>query len=93
MFLTFETAQAVAKGSRTLAEKPLTIPADSISAILVNIRPEADPRLVARRIKQDLAGVSAIPSLDLFQTFRRQMTGALRAVVALRGITWALAAV
>lgn len=92
MFLTFETAQAVAKGSKTLAEKPLTIPADSISAILVNIRPEADPRLVARRIKQDLAGVSAIPSLDLFQTFRRQMTGVLRAVVALLGITWALAA-
>jgi putative ABC transport system permease protein len=73
-----------------LAEKPLTIPADSISAILVNVRPEADPRLVARRIRQDLAGVSAIPSLDLFQTFRRQMTGVLRAVVALMGITWAL---
>jgi len=91
MFLTFETAQAVAKGSKTLAEKPLTIPADSVSAILVNVRPEADPRLVARRIKQDLAGVSAIPSLDLFQTFRRQMSGVLRAVIALMGITWALA--
>jgi ABC-type lipoprotein release transport system permease subunit len=92
IFLTFETAQAVAKGSRTLAEKPLTIPPDSISAILVNVRPGADPRLVAWRIKQDLAGVSAIPSLDLFQTFRRQMTGVLRGVVALLGITWALAA-
>jgi putative ABC transport system permease protein len=90
MFLTFETAQAVAKGSLTLAEKPLTIPPDSVSAILVNVRPEADPRLVARRIRQDLAGVSAIPSLDLFQTFRRQMTGVLRGVVALLGITWAL---
>ncbi len=92
MFLTFETALAVAKGSRTLAEKPLEIPANSISAVLVNVRPEADPRLVARRIKQDLAGVSAIPGPDLFQTFRRQMTGVLRAVVALLGVTWALAA-
>ncbi len=92
MFLTFETALAVAKGSRTLAEKPLEIPANSISAVLVNVRPEADPRLVARRIKQDLADVSAIPGPDLFQTFRRQMTGVLRAVVALLGVTWALAA-
>jgi putative ABC transport system permease protein len=90
MFLTFETAMAVAKGSRTLAEKPLEIPPDSVSAVLVNIRPDADPRLVARRIKQDLSGVSAIPSLDLFQSFRRQMTGVLRAVVALLGITWGL---
>jgi putative ABC transport system permease protein len=92
MFLTFETAQAVAKGSRTLAEKPLTIPPDSVSAILVNVRPDADPRLVARRIKQDLSGVSAIPSLDLFQTFRRQMTGVLRGVVALLGLIWILSA-
>lgn len=92
MFLTFETAQAVATGSRTLAEKPLEIPPNSISAVLVNVRPEADPRLVARRIKQDLTSVSAIPGPDLFQTFRRQMTGVLRAVVALLAITWVLAA-
>ncbi len=92
MFLTFETALAVAKGSRTLAEKPLEIPPNSISAILVNVRPEADPRLVARRIKQDLTGVNAIPGPDLFQTFRRQMAGVLRGVVVLLGITWALAA-
>ena len=92
MLLTFETALAVAKGSRTLAEKPLEVPANSISAVLVNVRPDADPRLVARRIKQDLTGVSAIPGPDLFQTFRRQMTGVLRGVVALLGITWALAA-
>jgi putative ABC transport system permease protein len=91
MFLTFETAQAVAKGSRTLAEKPLTIPPDSVSAVLVNVRPDADLRLVARRIRQDLAGVSAIPSLDLFQTFRRQMSGVLRGVVAILAISWALA--
>ncbi len=92
MFLTFETALAVAKGSRTLAEKPLEIPPNSISAILVNVRPEADPRLVARRIKQDLTGVNAIPGPDLFQSFRRQMAGVLRGVVVLLGITWALAA-
>lgn len=91
MFLTFETARAVAKGSRTLAEKPLEIPPDSVSAILVNIRPDADPRLTARRITQDLRGVIAIPGPDLFQTFRRQMTGVLRGVVALLGIIWALA--
>jgi putative ABC transport system permease protein len=90
MFLTFETAQAVAKGSLTLAEKPLTIPSDSVSAILVNVVPDADPRLVARRIKQELTGVSAIPGPDLFQSFRRQMTGVLRGVVVLLGMIWAL---
>lgn len=90
MFLTFETARAVATGSRMLAEKPLDIPPRSISAILLNIRPDADPRVVARRIQRDVHGVSAIPGLDLFQTFRRQMTGVLRAIVVLLGITWAL---
>jgi len=35
MFLTFETAQDVARISKTRAERPLEIPADSISAALV----------------------------------------------------------
>lgn len=93
MFLTFETARAVAVGSRTLAEKPLEIPADSISAVLVNVRPDADPRLVAQRIRQEMAGVTAIAGPDLFQTFRRQMAAVLRGVVALLGIALLLATV
>ena len=42
MFLTFETAQDVARISKTRAERPLEIPADSISAALVKVQPGLD---------------------------------------------------
>ena len=90
MFLTFETARAVAKISRIEAERPLEIPPDSISAILVSLAPGSDPRAMAFRIKQEVPAVTPIASPDLFQSFRHQMTGVLRSVLVILGITWAL---
>ncbi len=93
MFLTFETARAVAKISRTEAERPLEIPPQSISAVMVNAAPGHNPRTLALRIKAEVPIVTPIASPDLFQSFRTQMNGLLRGVLAILGITWALSLV
>ena len=93
LFFTFETAREVAQVSRTKAVRPLEIPSDSISAALARVVPGADPRLVALQIVHDVPGVAAIPSSGLFQTFHRQISGLLRSVLAILGITSVLSLV
>ena len=93
MFLTFETANDVARISNTRAEKPLEIPPDSISAAMVRVQPGSDSRAVALDIMQKVPNVTPIESPDLFQAYRKQITGLLRAVLGILGITWALSVV
>ena len=93
MFLTFETANDVARISKTRAEKPLEIPPDSISAAMVRVQPGSDSRAVALDIMQKVPNVTPIESPDLFQAYRKQITGLLRAVLGILGITWALSVV
>jgi putative ABC transport system permease protein len=92
MFLTFETARDVARISRTRAEKPLEIPPGSVSAAMVRACRGADPRDLAVRIMRSVPGVTPIESPNLFQTYRKQMTGLLRSVVAVLMITLGLSA-
>ncbi len=75
MFLTFDTAYDIARISKSRALVPLELPKDSISAALVKVAPGEDVEQVAVRILQQVPGVTAIQNLDLFQAFRRQMTG------------------
>ena len=93
MFLTFETAQDVARISQTRAERPLEIPPNSISAALVKVRPGSDPRSVALDIMQRVPGVTPIESPNMFQTFRQQITGLLRGMLVILSITLALSLV
>jgi putative ABC transport system permease protein len=93
MFLTFETANDVARISKTRAERPLEIPPDSISAAMVRVQPGADPQPVALDIMQKVPGVTPIESPNLFQAYRKQITGLLRAVLGILGITWGLSVV
>jgi putative ABC transport system permease protein len=90
MFLTFETAQDVARISRTHAKSPLIIPPQSISAALVKVEPGRNPYDVAIRIVTQVSGVTPIESPNLFQSYRRQMTGLLRSVIAILIIALAL---
>jgi len=90
LFLTFETAYQVAEHSRTEAIRPLEIPPESISAALVRIEPEADPRVIALQISHEVTKVTAIPASGLFQTFRRQIDGLLRSMLTLLGAASAL---
>jgi putative ABC transport system permease protein len=93
MFLTFDTAQDVALKSRTQAERPLEIPPDSISAVMVRVAPGTDVRAVAVQIMQDVPGVTPIQSPDLFLSFRKQLTGILRVMLSILGTTMALSLV
>lgn len=93
MFMTFDTAEKVAEVSRVDAEQPLVIPAKSISSVLVRVKPGVDPQTVAVEILQQVPGVTPVESLNLFQSYRKQMTGLLQTVTLVMGITWALCVV
>jgi putative ABC transport system permease protein len=93
MFLTFETAYDIASKSKNQAQSMLVIPPDSISAALIKVEPGADPHDVAVRILQNVPGVTPIESSNLFQSYRRQMTGLLRSIVVILGVTWGLSVV
>jgi putative ABC transport system permease protein len=72
LFLTFDTAFAVAQESYTRAIKPLEIPDQSVSAILIQVEQGIDARIMALQIMDEIPGVTAIPSQDLFLSFREQ---------------------
>jgi putative ABC transport system permease protein len=90
MFLTFETARDIARLSPSLAEAPLVIPENSVSAILVRVGPEQDPSAVALEIMHAVPGVTPIPSANLFQSYRRQIKGLLNAILAVLAVTLAV---
>jgi len=83
MFLTYETAEDIARISTTMAEKPLEIPKDQVSAVMVKVEPGMDPKAVSVEIMHQVPGVTPIDSPDLFQSYRSQMTGLLKGVLVL----------
>ncbi len=87
LFVTLQTAQDIARLSVTQAEKPLVIPQDSASAALVRLAPGNDATQVAARILQEVPGVVPIVSPQLFQSFRLQIAGLLRGMLAMLAIT------
>ncbi len=93
LFFTFDTARDVARISQTEAEKPLVIPPDSISAVMVKVAPGTRAEDVAVRILQQVPDVTPIESPNLFQSFRGQITGLLRAMLAVLAITGVLSLV
>jgi putative ABC transport system permease protein len=90
MFLTFDTARDIASKSTTQAESPLEIPADSISAAMVNVKPGSNLNEVAVEIMQNVPGVIPIQSNNMFQSYRKQMTSLLTSILFILGITWGL---
>jgi putative ABC transport system permease protein len=90
VFVTFKTAEEIARLSTTLAEAPLEIPPDSISAAMVRVAPGQDAHAVAVEIYKQVAGVTPVESMNLFQAYRQQMTSLLRSNLIILGITWGL---
>lgn len=91
MFITMETARAVAVTSKTKAEQPLLIEPGSISAVLIRLEPGADSAAVASAIRRQLRGVTPIESASLFGVQKEQMAGLLKSIAALLLIVWLLA--
>jgi len=93
MFLTFDTAYDIASKSVTQAEQPLEIPPDSISAVMVKALPGSDLYAVSAKIMQEVPNVTPIQSSNMFQSYRVQMTGLLKTILLIMGITWILSIV
>ena len=86
MFFTFETAYDMARLSKTQAQAPLEIPADSVSSVLVKVAPGYDPKKVAVDILKNVPGVTPVNSPDLFGSFKNQMQGLRGGMLAILGI-------
>jgi putative ABC transport system permease protein len=90
MFVTFNTAQDMARISLTMAKSPLVIPPNKISAVMVKVAPGYDPHQVAVDIFRTVPGVTPIEGLNLFQSYRSQINGLLKVNLAVMGFTWLL---
>lgn len=90
MFLTFETARDIARISQTMADKPLVIPENQISAVLVKVAEGQNPNSVALEIMHQVTGITPIESPNMFQSYRQQMRGLLTSVLVVIAITLTL---
>jgi putative ABC transport system permease protein len=90
LFFNFDTAYDVARKSNTLAESPLEIPTDSVSAVMVKVAPGSSLHEVAVKILQAVPDITPIESTNLFQSYRAQISGLLRTTLIIMVITWAL---
>jgi len=90
-FISFETAQFMARESITKAMMPLEIPEGKISAIQVKVQPGYSIEDVASRISQELPGIYTITSLGITRTVQQQTAGLFRALWTTMIIIWAVA--
>ncbi len=86
LFITLPTAYAMAASSRTTAVRPLVIPKDSVSSVMVKVKPGQDPGTVARAITAAVPGVTAIVSPQMFAAYRSQISGLLRVMLVVLGL-------
>ncbi len=90
-FISFETAQFVARESSTKATMPIEIPEGKISVIQVKVQPGYSIEDVASRITQELSGVYTITSLELIRTVYHQTAGLFYALMVTMLAIWVLA--
>ena len=90
-FISFETAQFMARESITKAMMPLEIPEGKISAIQVKVQSGYSIEDVASRISQELPGIYTITSLGITRTVQQQTAGLFRALWTTMIIIWAVA--
>jgi putative ABC transport system permease protein len=90
VFFTLDTARDIARISTAQAEKPLEIPRDQVSAVLVKVDPGTDPEQVAVAIYRMVEGVVPIESANLFQSSRKQLTSLIQMMVVMLAAIWVL---
>ena len=93
LFFTLETARDIARVSFSKAQKPLFIPPDQVSAVLLKTRPGTDTEQIATEIYRTVPGVYPIQSANLFQSSRTQLQSLLNTVVIIMALIWPLAIV
>ncbi|PKQ30236.1 MAG: hypothetical protein CVT60_01150 [Actinobacteria bacterium HGW-Actinobacteria-10] len=87
LFLTFETAREVARRSVTDAERPLEIPDESVSSVLVRVDEGIDPNAVAGAILSSVPGVGVVMSPEMFDAFRGQISTMRGGLLLALGLT------
>jgi len=90
-FISFETAQFMARESITKAMMPLEIPEGKISAIQVKVQPGYSVDDVATHIAQEISGIYTITSLGITRTVQHQTAGLFRALWTTMIIIWVVA--
>ena len=93
LFMTEDTAKAIAASSLTTAIEPLSFDPTQISAIMVKVTPGTDVHSVAQQIMLDTSGMVPIESPNLFGAFRTQMNGLLWGFLSITILIWVVAAV
>jgi putative ABC transport system permease protein len=93
LFITLSTAYAMARSSRTTAVRPLVIPKDRVSSIMVKVTPGTDPTTVANDIERAVPGVTAVARPQMFAAYRTQIAGLLHVMLVVLGLVLALALV
>ena len=93
LFITLPTAYAMAESSHTTAVRPLVIPKDGVSSVMVKVKRGQDPGTVARTISEAVPGVTAIVSPQMFAAYRSQISGLLRLMLVVLGLLLVLALV
>jgi putative ABC transport system permease protein len=93
LFMTLDTALAMAESSKTTALMTLEINPANISTIMVKTDPGADIHGVAIQILKDTNGLVPMESPNLFGTFRSQMNGLLWGFFAITVIVWVVTVV
>ena len=91
LFITLSTAYAMAASSRTTALRPLVIPKDSVSAVMVKVKPGQNPPAIAQAITDAVPGVTAIVSPRMFASYRSQIDGLLHVMLVVLGLLLVLA--
>jgi putative ABC transport system permease protein len=93
IFFTMDTATKIAHASLTQAVSPLVIPQGEISSILVKLNPGTDAHAFVLPVYQNIPDVAPIPSLQLFGTFRDQISGLFEGMIVFTAFAWILSAV
>lgn len=91
LFITAETAQAMASRSATAAIRPLELPGSGVSAILVRVSDGSEPAGVASLIGSTLASATATPAPGMFSTARQHMASAFGALTGMLVVAAAFA--
>jgi putative ABC transport system permease protein len=91
LFMTQETALAMAESSRSTALETLYVNPDRISTIMIKVSSGVNPHQVAVDIINNTVGVVPVESPNLFGNFRTQMNGLLWGFFTIAAIVLGLA--
>lgn len=89
LFVSFETARGLRDVLRHL-DPPLELKDEAYSAVLVRFRADADQRIVAPRILQEVPGVLPVESPGMFRALQKQMAGLAQGALTVLTLVWGL---